>query len=85
MIEVRSIMTVDLLISDKSNCVVIDFTVSVLPWTSWMMSLLLTRQIGHDSMESVWVPSFTFPVWREVHVHAGGTCTCRDSGGCCVP
>ena len=43
MIEVGSIMTVNLLISDKSNCVGIDFTVSVLPWTSWMMSLLLTR------------------------------------------
>ena len=41
--EVGSIMTVGLLISDKSNCVVIDFIVSVLPWTSWMMSLLLTR------------------------------------------
>lgn len=54
MIEVRSIMLVDLLISDKSNCVDIDFTVSVLPWTSWMMSLLLTRQVGHDSGGSVW-------------------------------
>ena len=35
MIEVGSIMTVDLLISDKPNCMVIDFTVSALPWTSF--------------------------------------------------
>lgn len=35
MIEVGSIMTVNLLISDKSNCVDIDFTVSALPWTSF--------------------------------------------------
>ena len=35
MAEVGSIITVNLLIYDKSNCVVIDFTVSVLPWTSF--------------------------------------------------
>ena len=65
------------------NCVVIDFTVSDLPWTSWMMSLLLTRQAGHDSGELCLVTFST----GESHrcLHAGGTCTCRDRGGYCVP
>ena len=71
MIEVGSIMTVDLLISDKSNCVGIDFTVSALPWTSWMMSLLLTRQAGHDSGELCLGSKLYLPCMD------GGTCTCR--------
>ena len=71
-------MTVDLLISDKPNCVVIDFTVSALPWTSWMMSLLLTRYAGHGSGDFCLVfqalPSLygeRYRYMQEAHVHAG--------------
>ena len=49
--KVRSIMTVDLLISDKSlvsklcgyRLHSVSPSLDQLPWTSWLMSLLLTR------------------------------------------
>ena len=90
MIEVGSIMTVDLLISDKPSVSKlcgyrlhsVSPSLDQLPWASWLMSLLLTRQAGHDSGELCLVFQ-ALPSLYEGHrcLHAGGTCTCRDRGG----
>ena len=67
-----------------SSCVsvfvltLIDFTVSFLPWTSWLMSQLLTRLADQDSGERC--------IQEEAHVHVGeGLTTALGIGRCCVP
>ena len=75
MIEVRSIMTVDLLISDKSS--VSKLCGYRLHSVSSSLDQLddesATNQIGRSWFWGALfgVPSFTFPVWGEVQVHAG--------------
>lgn len=85
MIEVRSIMTVDLLMSDKSSVSKLcGYRLhSVNPSLDQLDDESATNQIGRSWFWGALfgVPSFTFSVWREAHVHAGGTCTCRDRGG----
>lgn len=85
MIEVRSIMTVDLLISDKSSVSKLcGYRLhSVSPSLDQLDDESATNQIGRSWFWGTLfgVPSFIFPVWMEAHVHAGGTCTCRDRGG----
>ena len=85
MIEVRSIMTVDLLIYDKSSVSKLcGYRLhSVSPSLDQLDDESATNQIGRSWFWGALfgVPSFTFSVWREAHVHAGGTCTCRDRGG----
>ena len=90
MIEVRSIMTVNLLISDKSSVSKLcGYRLhSVSPSLDQLDDESATNQIGRPWFWGALfgVPSFTFPVgWRHMCLHAGGTCTCRDRGGCCVP
>lgn len=88
MIEVGSIMTVDLLISDKpSVSKLCGYRLhSVSPSLDQLDDESATNQIGRPWFWGALsgVPIFIFPVWR-VHrcLHAGGTC--RDRGGCCVP
>ena len=78
----------DLLISDKSSvssCVsvfvltLIDFTVLSFPWTSWLMSQLITRLADQDSGGR--------HMQEEVHVHVGEglTTVTLGIGRCCVP
>ena len=75
MIEVRSIMTVDLLISDKSSVSKLcgyRFH-SVNPSLDQLDDESATNQIGRSWFWGALfgVPSFTFSVWREAYVHAG--------------
>lgn len=90
MTEVRSIVTVDLLISDKSSVSKLcGYRLhSVSPSLDQLDDESATNQIGRSwfwgALSGVLI--FIFPVWRGHRcLHAGGTCTCRDKGGCCVP
>lgn len=90
MIEVGSIMTVNLFIFDKpSVSKLCGYRLhSVSPSLDQLDDESATNQIGRPWFWGALfgVPSFTFPVWRGHRcLHAGGTCTCRDRGGCCVP
>lgn len=90
MIEVRSIMTVNLLISDKSSvsklCGYRFHSVS--PSLDQLNDESATNQIGRSWFWELCLVFQALPSlygWRYMCLHAGGTCTCRDRGGCCVP
>lgn len=86
MIEVRSIMTVDLLIADKSSVSKLcGYRLhSVSPSLDQLDDESATNQIGRPWFWELCLVFQALPSlygWRYMCLHAGGTCTCRDRGG----